>query len=146
MQRVEALVITREDGREIETKTIDMHVRHPIAQAVHHQLKDTRVKQIKSVTRPSEIDIKARILTIHAIVCKVVDPAEAKRRTEMISFSRMIVDHVQNHLDACCMQLADHRLELEDLFARLSAAAVLGVRREKSDRVVAPIIRQPAIN
>src|SRR5437764_15041127 len=145
MQCVEALVIAREDGREIETKTIDMHVHHPIAQAVHHQLKDARVKQIKSVTRPSEIDIKARVLRMYAVVREVVDPAEAKRRTEMISFSRMIVDHVQNHLDACCMQLADHRFELDNLFARLSAAGVLRVRREKSDRVVAPIIRQPAI-
>src|SRR5205814_10465689 len=101
MQCVEALVIAREDGREIETKTIDMHVHHPIAQAIHHQLKDTRVKQIKNVTRPSEIDIKARMLTIHAVVRKIVDPAEAERKTEVSSFSRMNADRVQNHLDPC---------------------------------------------
>src|SRR5438093_1499583 len=80
------------------------------------------------------------------VVSEGVDPAKAKRRTEMIPFGSMVVNHIENHFDPCRVQVAHHRLELGDLCPRLSAAGVLRMRREKSDCVVAPVIRQPAID
>ena len=67
---------------------------------------------------------------MQAVVSEIVDPAEAKRRAEMISFGRMIVNHVENHFDAGGVQTAHHRFELDNLFAHLPAAGVLRMRRK----------------
>ncbi len=49
---------------EIETETVHVHVEHPIAQAVHHQLERARVQQIERVTGPGEIQIETRIFRL----------------------------------------------------------------------------------
>ncbi len=64
----------------------------------------------------------------------------------MISFSSMIVNHIENHFDACGVETAHHRFEFGYLFSHLPGAGVLRVRREKSDRIVTPVIRQAAID
>ena len=64
----------------------------------------------------------------------------------MISFGSMIVNDIENHFDADAVEIAHHRFELDDLFAHLPAAGILRVGREKTDRIVTPVIRQAAIN
>ena len=80
------------------------------------------------------------------VVGGVVDSAKAQRRTKLISFGSMIINHVENHFDSGSVETAHHRFELGDLFTHLPAAGVLRVRRKKSDRVVTPVIRQAAID
>ena len=99
-----------------------MHFQNPITQAVHHQLKRTRIQQIESVAGAGEIQIQTRILRLQPVVSEIVNPAEAKRRTELISFGSMIVNHVENHFDPRRVQTADHRFELGNLFAHSPAA------------------------
>ena len=146
VQFVHALVIARERGSEVEAKSVHVHFEDPIAQAVHHQLQRARMQQVKRVARAGEIQIETRIVRLQPVVSEIVDPAKAKRRAEMISFRRMIVNHIENHFDTRRVEIAHHRFELEDLFAQLSAAGVLRVRREKSDRVVAPIVSETPID
>ena len=104
------------------------------------------MKQIEGVARAGEVQIEARILRIQPVISEIVDPAEAKRGAELISFCRMIVNHIENHFDSGSVKAAHHRLELGNLLAQLPATGVLRMRREKSDRVVAPVIRQTAID
>ena len=141
MQPVHPLVIARERGREIETEPVHVHVQHPVTQTVHHQLQRVRMQQVKGVAGAGEIQIEARVIGIHPVVCEIVDPAEAQRRAKVISFGCMVVNHVENRFDSRSMQTAHHRLELDDLFAHLSAAGVLSVWCKKSDRIVTPVIR-----
>ena len=123
-----------------------MHVQHPVTQAVGHQLQRARTEQIECVTRAGEIQIRARILRMQPVVTGVIDPAKAQRRAEMIAFGGMIVNDVENHFHTASVKVAHHRFELRDLFAHLATTGVLRVRREKSDRVVAPIILETAID
>ena len=77
MQRVESRMIARQRGREIESKSVNMHFQHPIAQTVSYQLQCARMKQIKSVACAGEIEIEARILRTQPVVGGIIDPAEA---------------------------------------------------------------------
>ena len=60
----------------------------------------------------------------------------------MIPFGSVVVDNIQNDLDARRMQAADHRLKFINA-ARVTQIARLG--REKADRVVPPVIAQTAL-
>jgi len=84
MQHVYPLAICARGRREIETKSVDVHVLHPVAQTVGYQLQRPRIEQIEGVARAGEIQIEARILRAQPVVSDVVDPTEAKRGTEMI--------------------------------------------------------------
>src|ERR1041385_8828294 len=110
--------------REIESKAINMHLQHPVTQTVGHQLERSRMKQIEGVAGAGEIEIEARILRMQPVVSKIVDSAETQRGSEMISFSGVIVDHVENYFDGRRMQTAHHGLELCDLLAQLPTTGV----------------------
>ena len=62
----------------------------------------------------------------------------------MAALGGVVVDDVEDHLDPGLVQRPDHGLELRDLFAPRSAGAIGVVRGEQADRVVAPVVRQPA--
>ncbi len=57
---------------------------------------------------------------------------------------RVVVDDVEQHLDAGGVQVLDHRLELVQGALRVRRRRVRRVRREEAERVVAPVVRQPA--
>src|SRR5215212_6270902 len=99
------------------------------------------MKQIQTVTSACEIEIEPEILRVQPVVGEIIDPAETERWAEMISFSSMIVNHVENYFDPGSVQAADHRFELGNLLAHLPAAGVFSMRSEKADSVVTPIVR-----
>ena len=146
VELVHALVVARQSRGEIEAEAIDMHVDHPIAQAVHDQLERARMEQIERVSRAREIHIVARIFRHEPVVGEVVDSAETERRTQVIAFPGVVVNDVQDHLDPGRVEIAHHPFELRDLPAHRAAARVLRLGREEADRVVAPVIRQAFVD
>ena len=46
------MAFPREAHGEIEAKTIDMHVPHPIAQGIDHHLQDARMLEVQGVGIP----------------------------------------------------------------------------------------------
>ena len=131
VQLVHALVVARQGGGEIESKTVHMHVVHPIAQTVHHELERARMKQIEGVPGAGEIHVMPGILRRQPVVGRIIDAAETERRPEMISFRGVIVNDVENHLDAGRVQIAHHAFELGDLFAHHAAAGVFASGAKK---------------
>ena len=61
----------------------------------------------------------------------------------MIAFAGVVVHDVENDLDARRVERLHHALELVDLIAE-SFRGVANVGREEADRVVAPVVREPA--
>jgi hypothetical protein len=61
---------------------------------------------------------------------------------EVVALGRVVVDDVEDHLDAGRVQRLHHRLELLGHAERV-ARRVQVVRREERDRVVAPVVAQP---
>src|SRR5262245_65767559 len=54
---------------------------------------------------------------LQAVVGTVVDPAEAEGGTAVVALRGVVVDHVENDLDARLVQALDHGLELSHLLA-----------------------------
>ncbi len=77
-QAVDLVQLAGEHGREIEAESVDVHLRHPVAQAVHDQLDRARVAHVEAVAGAGVIGVEARVLGSQAIVGGVVDAAEAR--------------------------------------------------------------------
>jgi hypothetical protein len=125
-----------ERDAEIEAETVDMERRGPVAQRIHHHLQYARMGQIDGVAGAGVVDAMPAIVLNQAIIARVVEPAERQRRTELAAFRRMVVDDVENDLDAGCMQAADRDAHLVGTAAR----EIAGFDREKSDGVVTPVV------
>src|SRR5205823_1817493 len=74
------------------------------------------------------------------VIGRVVDPAERDARAELAALRGVVVDDVEDDLDAGAMQLANERLEFADLGPEHVARAVGGLWREEAERVVAPVV------
>ena len=105
----------RQCGGEIEPEAIHMHLEHPIAQAVHDKLKNAGMADIQSIATAGVVQIIARLEGNQPIVGGVVDATKGQRRAKMIAFSRVVVHHVEDDLDAGVMERLHHRLEFPDV-------------------------------
>ena len=64
----------------------------------------------------------------------------------MVEFAGVVVDHVEDHLDAGLVQRLDEVLELLHLLAAGTPRGVAVVRCEVVDRLVAPVVAQPELD
>ena len=119
-----------------------MALGHPVAQRVHDHPQDARVDDVERVARAREVHVVALVLGREAVVGLVVDALEAEHRPEVVALGGVVVDHVEDHLDAGAVQRLDHALELAHLLPALAGRRVAGVRREEADRRVAPVVGQ----
>ena len=103
---------------------------HPVAQAVHDELQDARVGHVERVAAAGEVHVVARVRR-QAVVGGVVDAAHRERRPHLVALGGVVVDHVENHLDARGVQGADHHLELLDGVLRDAVVAVVGLGAKK---------------
>src|SRR5262252_2112762 len=62
----------------------------------------------------------------------------------MVALTRVVIDDVENHLDAGRVHGLDHAFELVDLIAE-PFRRVAHIGREKADRVVPPVVREAAL-
>ena len=72
-------------------------------------------------------------------------PRNDRRRAELVALRRVVVDDVEDHLDAGAVHRLDEPLELAHLLPMRPRRGVAGVRREEADRRVAPVVRQSAL-
>ncbi len=62
----------------------------------------------------------------------------------MVALGGVVVDDIEDDLQASLVQRAHHRLELRHLLAQLARRGVGVVRGEEADGVVAPVVGQAA--
>ena len=139
-QPVDLVELAGERRRQIEAEAVDMHVHDPITQRIHHQLQRIRMPHVQAVARPREIDVLARVVGYEVIVGAVVDSLECEGGAEVVALRCVVVDDVENHLESRGVERPHHLLEFGDLI--LEGKARVG--GEEADRVVAPVIREPA--
>ena len=142
-QAVDVVELARQRAREVEAEAVDVALDHPVAERVHDQPQDARVDHVEAVARAREVHVEALVLGAEPVVALVVDALEAEHRAEVVALRGVVVDHVEDHLDAGAVQRLDHALELAHLLALVAGRGVGGVRREEADRRVAPVVGQP---
>ena len=64
----------------------------------------------------------------------------------VVAFGRMVVDHVEDDLEAGGVQRPDHHLELADRVERRGRRRVGDIRGEVGQRVVAPVVAEAALH
>ena len=106
---VEAVRPARQRGREIEPEAVDVAGLDPMAQRVHDHRADHRMREIERIPAAGEILVEARLAVLEPVVGLVVDAAEAQRPPEMIALGGVVVDDVEDHLDAGVVQALDRR-------------------------------------
>ena len=117
-QPVDVVQLARERAGEVEAEAVDVHLEHPVAQAVHDQLQHLRVLHVQRVAAAGEVHVVARIVGDEPVVRRVVDALERQRRPEMIALGGVVVDDVEDDFEAGGVQRADHALELADRAGR----------------------------
>ena len=145
-QPVDVVQLAGERGGQVEAEAVDVHLGHPVPQAVHDQLQHVRVAHVQAVAGARVVHVVARVVGVEPVVGGVVDAPERQHRAQVVALGRVVVDDVEDHLDAGLVQGLHHLLELLHLLARLPARAVLVVGREEADRVVAPVVAQPVLD
>ena len=98
--------------------------------------------EIEGVSGAGVVDVVARLIRHQTVVGGVVDALERQGRAAFVAFGGMVVDDVEDHLEAGVVAAGHHLLELAQ--GLLALMGVARVRGEKADRVVAPIIGQAA--
>ena len=116
-----------------------MHLERPVAQRFHDHLQHARMIRVERIAGPGEVLIEAPVV-LQPVIGEIVDAAERQCRTKVIALAGVIVNDIENDLDAGLVQPLDRCLKFGDRTAREKAR----VRREKADCVVAPIIREAA--
>ena len=109
---IDLVELARQRAREVEAEPVDVHLERPIPQAVHDQLQNLRALHVQRVPAAGEIGVEAQIVGDEAVVRQVVDALQRQRRPEVIPFGRVVVDHIQDHLEAGVVQRPHHTLEL----------------------------------
>ena len=150
-QPVDVVELAGQRRGEVEAEPVDVHLGHPVAQRVHDQLERVRVPDVEGVPGAGVVHVVAEVVLDEAVVRRVVDALHAQRRPEVVALGRVVVDHVEDHLDPRGVQGLDHGLELLDLLAGLTlrglatAGGVRRVRGEEAEGVVAPVVAQPLV-
>ena len=140
--RVEAEVVTPpERHREVVPEAVDVALLHPVAKGVQHHLPRRGVGEVEGVAASGDVDVTARL--VEAVVAGSREAAPAQRRAAGALLGRVVVDDVEQHLDAGGVEQLDHALELTDHLVRVRIARIGRVRGEEADRVVAPVVAQP---
>ena len=118
---VEAFRLAAKNGAEIETETVDMHRLRPVAQRIHYHLQYTRMRGIHSVAGAGIVDVITMLVRQSAVIGEVIDALERQRRAEFIAFRRMVIDHVEDDLDAGVVERAHHIAEALNAFRAVVA-------------------------
>ena len=130
----------RQGAGQVEAEPVDVHLRHPVAEAVQDQSQHVRMRGVERVAAAGEVDVFRGVVGPQAVVRPVVDTAQRERRPVTAALGGVVVDDVEDHFDAGGVQAPNHRLEL--FHAAFRRRREPCVRSKVRQRVVAPVVRQ----
>src|SRR5204863_9721642 len=103
-QPVHVVQFPGQRGGEVEAEPVDVHLQDPVPQRVHDQLQRVRVPGVQAVPAAGVVQVAPRFGVREAVVGGVVDAAEGQRRAHVVALRGVVVDHVEDDLDAGLVQ------------------------------------------
>ncbi len=97
---------------------------------------------IQGIATPGVIHVIARLAGNQPVIASIVETAKTQGRAKMISFRAVVIDHIENDLDACRMQRLDHAFEFG---YRVVGSRISGIWREITQGAIAPKIAQTPV-
>jgi hypothetical protein len=77
-----------------------VHLGHPVAETVEDELERPWVVDVDAVATAGEVMIAAEVVRDEAVVRGVVEAAETERRPTVVPLAGVVVDDVEEDLDA----------------------------------------------
>ena len=136
-------LVPEQRADQVEAEPVDPHLGHPVAQRVEDHPQHARLGGVDGVAAAGDVVVVVLVVG-EPVVAEVVQAAEGERRPLVAALTGVVVDHVEDHLDARGVQGRHHLLELPHLLAERAHRAVRGVRGEVAEGVVAPVVGQAA--
>ena len=141
MVTVVGVVLAAAEGHgEVEAEAVDVALLHPVAERVEHHPGDDGVGEVEGVAAAGDVDVLPA--AVEAVVGALVEAAPRERHHVAGVLGGVVVDDVEQHLDAGGVQVLDHGLELVEHALRVGRRGVGGVGGEEAHRVVAPVVPQ----
>ncbi len=142
---VDLVQTAREGGGQVEAQAVHVHLGHPVANRVHDQAQHLRVPHVERVAGARVVEIEAWAIGDQPVIGGVVEALQAQRGPLMVALGGMVVDDVEDDLDACAVQGTHHLLELDYLVADARPGPVANLRRKVADGAVAPVVADPLL-
>ena len=120
-EAVDGVQLAGQRGRQVEAEAVDVHLLDPVAQAVHDELQDVRLEHVERVAGAGVVEVAARVVRLEPVVGLVVEAPQRERRAVVAAFAGVVVDDVEDDLQAGRVERPDHGLELADLLAARAA-------------------------
>src|SRR6185437_13364800 len=133
-----AILLSRENRSQIKAKSINMHLVYPKLQAIHDHLAHITIRAIQCIACSSIVAI-ATPVGLQQIVGAVINPLETINRARLTSFSSMVVDNVEDHLDIGYMKRFDHISKFAQDFFGDNTARIAMMKSKEAQRHVAPV-------
>src|SRR5215469_13113635 len=108
---VKTVVFAPENGSEVETEPIHVHIGYPVTKTIGDHLQYARMAQVHRVTGAGVVDVKAGLVRKQPIVGSVVYSAKRKCRTTLVTFRGVVVNHIENDLESSIVKMCDHLFE-----------------------------------
>ena len=102
--------IPAERRGEVEAEAVDLHVVRPVAQRIQHEAGRGIRRRVDRVAAARHVDVRA--VVVLAVVRAVVDAAQARARTADALLGGVVVDDVEDDLEAGLVEQLHHALEL----------------------------------
>jgi hypothetical protein len=106
-----AICLSRKDGGEVETKTIDVHLKIPKNEAIDDHLSYVAIRTIQHIA-PTRIVSIVMPIGLDQVVGCVVDPPETEGWSGFISLRCLVVDPVYDDFNPSRMKGLNHHPEL----------------------------------
>jgi hypothetical protein len=103
-QPVDLVELPGQRRRQVEAEPVDVHLGDPVPQRVHDQPQRLVVADVEAVPGAGGVVVELLVAVDEPVVGLVVDAAERQRRTEVVALGGVVVDHVEDHLDARLVQ------------------------------------------
>src|SRR5579885_3099152 len=133
-------LVAGQNGCEIESESVDVHVNDPMAQSLQNYPAHHWMIGVQRVPGAGIVCV-AGVIGREQIIRAVLKAAKTEGGTQMVAFRRVVVDDIENHLDAGAMKRFDHVAELIHRSEPVLSRAVLPMRREERNGVVPPVVR-----
>ena len=108
---------------EVEAEPVDVHLGDPVAQRVHDEPQRAEVGGVDGVAAAGDVPVGVAHRARALVEADVVEPAEGVRRPVRPALGGVVVDDVEDHLDAGGVEVLHHLLELGDLLRRARRSA-----------------------
>ena len=139
----EVVTAAERDGQ-VVAEAVDVDLVDPVAQRVEHHLEDDRVGEVERVAAAGDVDVVP--LLVEPVPRAAAETAPREGRPADALLGGVVVDDVEQDLDAGGVEQLDHALELAQHLVRVGVARVGRVRGEEAQRVVAPVVGQAEVD